>query len=76
MIDTSNILILKHNVNQERTPAYLKICNNPQKSFRFRYAVETNGTQHGCLMAESQVKNKKEFIQVQVCSATTLLIIR
>ena len=53
-------------MNQGITTPYLHICNNPQSKFRFRYAVETNGAQHGCLMAESTDKNKKVHIQVQV----------
>jgi Rel/ankyrin family protein len=44
----------------------LSILNQPQGKFRFRYASEMTGT-HGCLMAESKERNKKEYIRVQVC---------
>lgn len=43
------------------------ILNQPQGKFRFRYASEMTGT-HGCLMAESKDRHKKEFIRVQVCN--------
>ena len=42
------------------------MVNDPQSKYRFRYAVEMNGMQHGCLTAESADKNKKEYIKVQV----------
>lgn len=44
----------------------LSILNQPQGKFRFRYASEMTGT-HGCLMAESKERNKKEYIRIQVC---------
>ncbi|XP_046438641.1 nuclear factor NF-kappa-B p100 subunit-like [Daphnia pulex] len=43
----------------------LSILNQPQGKFRFRYASEMTGT-HGCLMAESKERNKKEYIRVQL----------
>ena len=45
--------------------ARLRILNQPQEKFRFRYASEMTGT-HGCLMAESKDRNKKDFIRVQL----------
>ncbi|KAI9553838.1 hypothetical protein GHT06_019107 [Daphnia sinensis] len=43
----------------------LSILNQPQSKFRFRYASEMTGT-HGCLMAESKERNKKEYIRIQL----------
>lgn len=54
-------------IRTEKMLPYLHILNQPQSKFRFRYASEMTGT-HGCLMAESRDRNKKECIQVQVTS--------
>jgi len=70
-----NLLNLSHHrvVSQDRTapqrlnmaPVSITIVNQPQKKFRFRYISEMTGT-HGCLMAESRERNKKEYIQVKL----------
>lgn len=52
-------------IRAERLHPHLVILNQPQSKFRFRYASEMTGT-HGCLMAESRDRNKKECIRVQV----------
>ncbi|XP_057374204.1 nuclear factor NF-kappa-B p105 subunit-like [Daphnia carinata] len=52
-------------VRQARLSPCLSILNQPQSKFRFRYASEMTGT-HGCLMAESKERNKKEYIRVQL----------
>lgn len=50
---------------QARLSPCLSILNQPQSKFRFRYASEMTGT-HGCLMAESKERNKKEYIRIQL----------
>ena len=50
----------------------LRILNQPQEKFRFRYASEMTGT-HGCLMAENKDRNKKDFIRVQVSKRLTMM---
>ena len=67
----NNLIFFKGNspnpgvIRSGRLAPGLSILNQPQGKFRFRYASEMTGT-HGCLMAESKERNKKEYIRVQV----------
>ncbi|RXG58370.1 Nuclear factor NF-kappa-B subunit [Armadillidium vulgare] len=61
----SNFNLPNSNVNKDGP--YLKILEQPQTKFRFRYKSEMAGT-HGQLKAESSDKNKNVFPTVQLCN--------